>query len=124
MENVSFRIATGDRIGLVGRNGAGKTTLTKILAGEGLPASGTVSNTGTLGYLPQDPRTGDPEVLARDRILSVRGLDSAVRRLREAEEQMASDDPEVRDQGMKRYEKADTAFHAAGGYSAEAEAAQ
>ena len=55
MENVSFRIATGDRIGLVGRNGAGKTTLTKILAGEGLPASGTVTNSGTLGYLPQEP---------------------------------------------------------------------
>jgi len=124
MENVSFRIATGDRIGLVGRNGAGKTTLTKILAGEGLPASGTVTNSGTLGYLPQDPRTGDPEVLARDRILSARGLDAAVRRLREAEEMMGSDDPDVREKGMKRYEKADTAFHAAGGYSAEAEAAQ
>ncbi len=124
MENVSFRIATGDRIGLVGRNGAGKTTLTKILAGEGLPASGTVTNSGTLGYLPQDPRTGDPEVLARDRILSARGLDAAVRRLREAEDLMGSDDPDVREQGMKRYEKADAAFHAAGGYAAEAEAAQ
>ncbi|RYE75979.1 MAG: ATP-binding cassette domain-containing protein, partial [Myxococcales bacterium] len=49
MEDVSFRIAAGDRIGLVGRNGAGKTTLTRILAGEGMPASGTVSNNGTLG---------------------------------------------------------------------------
>ncbi|MCX6396092.1 MAG: ABC-F family ATP-binding cassette domain-containing protein [Propionibacteriales bacterium] len=124
MEDVSFRIATGDRIGLVGRNGAGKTTLTKILAGEGAPASGTVTNSGTLGYLPQDPRTGDPEVLARDRILSARGLDQAVARLREAEEQMASPDPEVHRKGMKRYESADAAFHAAGGYSAEAEAAQ
>jgi ATPase subunit of ABC transporter with duplicated ATPase domains len=124
MQDVSFRVAKGDKIGLVGRNGAGKTTLTRILAGEGLPASGTVTSSGTLGYLPQDPRTGDPEVLARDRILSARGLDSAVRRLREAEEQMASADPGVHDLGMKRYEKADAAFHAAGGYSAEAEAAQ
>src|SRR5690349_1188366 len=100
MQDVSFRIATGDRIGLVGRNGAGKTTLTKILAGEGLPASGSVTSTGTLGYLPQDPRTGDPEVLARDRILSSRGLDAAIARLRAAEEDMASDDPEVREAGM------------------------
>ena len=37
MENVSFRVAAGDKVGLVGRNGAGKTTLTKILAGEGCP---------------------------------------------------------------------------------------
>ncbi|MGO4257115.1 ribosomal protection-like ABC-F family protein [Marmoricola sp. RAF53] len=124
MENVTFRIATGDKIGLVGRNGAGKTTLTKVLSGEALPASGTVTNSGTLGYLPQDPRTGDPEVLARDRILSARGLDSAVRRLREAEEQMASEDPEIHELGMKRYGNADAAFHAAGGYAAESEAAQ
>ncbi|MFL6025093.1 MAG: ABC-F family ATP-binding cassette domain-containing protein [Marmoricola sp.] len=124
MENVSFRIATGDRIGLVGRNGAGKTTLTKILAGEGQPASGTVTNSGTLGYLPQDPRTGDPEVLARDRILSARGLDTVVARLRAAEVEMGSEDPDTHERGMKNYDKADAAFHAAGGYSAEAEAAQ
>src|SRR3954468_20747650 len=124
MENVSFRVAAGDKVGLVGRNGAGKTTLTKILAGEALPASGSVQKTGEIGHLPQDPRIGDPEVLARDRILSARGLDDSVRRLRQAEEQMASDDPEVRDLGMKRYEKADAAFHAAGGYAAEAEAAR
>src|SRR4051812_25855189 len=124
MQDVSFRVAAGDKIGLVGRNGAGKTTLTKILAGEGLPASGSVANNGTLGYLPQDPRTGDPEVLARDRILSARGLGDAVRPVREAEKEMASEDPDTHARGMKRYEKADAAFHAAGGYSAEAEAAQ
>ena len=85
MENVSFRVANGDKVGLVGRNGAGKTTLTKILAGDGRPAAGTITRSGELGYLPQDPRTGDPEVLARDRILSARGLDDVVRRLRQAE---------------------------------------
>ncbi|HEX5919464.1 MAG TPA: ATP-binding cassette domain-containing protein, partial [Nocardioides sp.] len=42
MEDVTFRIAAGDKVGLVGRNGAGKTTLTRILAGEGQPASGQV----------------------------------------------------------------------------------
>ena len=94
MEDVSFRIAAGDKVGLVGRNGAGKTTLTRILAGEGLPAAGKVPRTGEVGYLPQDPRIGDPEVLARDRILSARGLDDVVRRLREAEDEMASDDPD------------------------------
>src|ERR1044071_8261858 len=84
MQDVSFRVAAGDKVGLVGRNGAGKTTLTKILAGEGQPASGTVHATGSVGYLPQDPRTGDPDVLARERILAARGLDDVVRRLRAA----------------------------------------
>ncbi|WP_166138213.1 ABC-F family ATP-binding cassette domain-containing protein [Nocardioides ochotonae] len=123
MENVSFRVAAGDKVGLVGRNGAGKTTLTKILAGDALPASGTVTRSGELGYLPQDPRTGDPEVLARDRILSARGLDDVVRRLRQAEEQMGSDDPAVREKAMRRYSRADDEMHAAGGYASESEAA-
>ena len=59
----------------MGRNGAGKTTLTRVLAGEGEPASGTVQRGGSIGYLPQDPRTGDLEQRALARILSVRGLD-------------------------------------------------
>src|SRR3954453_3184103 len=89
MEAVSFRVAAGDRVGLVGRNGAGKTTLTKILSGEAVPAGGTVTRTGEVGSLPQDPRTGDPEVLARDRILSARGLDAAIARLDKAGVAMA-----------------------------------
>ncbi|HSV39915.1 MAG TPA: ABC-F family ATP-binding cassette domain-containing protein [Nocardioidaceae bacterium] len=124
MAGVSFRVAAGDKIGLVGRNGAGKTTLTKVLAAEGLPAAGKVVTTGEVGYLPQDPRTSDPEVLALHRILSARGLDDAVRRLREAEHEMGSDDPARRDKAMRKYERADAALHAGGGYAAEAEAKQ
>src|SRR3954451_9910546 len=124
MADVSFRVAAGDKVGLVGRNGAGKTTLTKILAGEALPASGNVQRTGEVGYLPQDPRIGDPEVLARDRILSARGLDDVVRRLRRAETEMGSDDHAVRDRAMRGYERADAELHAGGGYAAESEAAQ
>ena len=124
MQDVSFRVAAGDKVGLVGRNGAGKTTLTRILAGEGLPAAGQVTSTGSVGYLPQDPRPGDPEVAALDRILSARGLDDVVRRLREAEQEMASDDEAVRERGMRRYSNADNELHAGGGYAAEAEAKQ
>lgn len=124
MADVTFRVAAGDKIGLVGRNGAGKTTLTKILAGEALPAAGTVTTSGEIGYLPQDPRTGDPELSALDRILSARGLDDVVRRLRSAELEMASDDPDRRDRGMRRYSNADAELHAGGGYAAEAEARQ
>jgi ATPase subunit of ABC transporter with duplicated ATPase domains len=124
MDGVDFRVAPGDKVGLVGRNGAGKTTLTRILAGEALPAAGRVLATGEVGYLPQDPRTGDPEVIARDRILSARGLDDVVRRLREAEVEMASEDPEVHERGMRRYSRADTELHAGGGYAAESEAAR
>ncbi len=123
MADVSFRVGAGDKVGLVGRNGAGKTTLTKILAGQAQPASGSLSATGAVGYLPQDPRTGDPEVLARDRILSARGLDEVVRRMREAELEMGSEDEKVRERAMRRYTRADADLHANGGYAAESEAA-
>jgi len=124
MENVSFRIAPGDKVGLVGRNGAGKTTLTRILSGEALPASGKVTKSGSVGYLPQDPRTDDPGILAKARILSARGLDEVVRRIRDAEHEMASEDPARHERGMRRYERADAELHASGGYAAESEAAQ
>ena len=86
LQGASVTLNPGEKIGLVGRNGAGKTTLTKILAGEALPAAGTVTASGEIGYLPQDPRTGDPELLARDRILNARSLGDVVRRIREQEE--------------------------------------
>ncbi|TIC86532.1 ABC-F family ATP-binding cassette domain-containing protein [Nocardioides sp. GY 10127] len=123
MADVSFRVAAGDKVGLVGRNGAGKTTLTKILSGEALPASGQVTSNGEVGYLPQDPRTGDPEVLARDRILSARGLDTIVQRMRKAEEMMMSEKASEREKAMRRYSRAQDEMQAAGGYAAESEAA-
>ncbi|WP_165985422.1 ABC-F family ATP-binding cassette domain-containing protein [Streptomyces sp. YIM 98790] len=123
LESATFRVARGDRIGLVGRNGAGKTTLTKCLAGEGVPAGGTISRSGEVGYLPQDPRTGDLDMLARDRILSARELDVVLRRMRENEERMAGGKGATRERAMKKYERLETEFLTKGGYAAEAEAA-
>ncbi|ONK15268.1 ABC-F family ATP-binding cassette domain-containing protein [Streptomyces sp. MP131-18] len=123
LESTSFRIAQGDRIGLVGRNGAGKTTLTKCLAGDGIPASGTITRGGEVGYLPQDPRTGDLDVLARDRILSARGLDTVLRGMRDNEQRMANGQGATREKAMKKYERLETEFLTKGGYAAEAEAA-
>ena len=119
---VSIRINSGDRIGFVGRNGAGKSTLAKVLAGETLPAGGQVIRTGTIGYLPQDPRTGDQEESVLNRILSARGLDQIVIRMRKVEEEMATATPDELEKAMERYSRVDAEFNTAGGYSASAEA--
>lgn len=123
LSDVTFHINAGDRVGLVGRNGAGKTTLTKVLMNEVIPASGTVVRSGTVGYLPQDPRTGDLTQSVRDRILSARDLAELSRRMRKAEDEMSSTDPKIMARGMRRYPAAETEFLAAGGYAAQSQAA-
>ena len=123
MDEVNFRIDKGDKIGLVGRNGAGKTTMTKVLAGESQPTAGEVSSRGSIGYLPQDPRTPDMEQLARDRILSARGLDKIINKLARTRAEMASEDPNIAAKAMRRYDRLDAEFIAGGGYAAESEAA-
>ena len=115
VKDVTVRINHGDRIGFVGRNGAGKSTLAKVLAGEGLPAGGQVLRTGTIGYLPQDPRTGDQEESVINRILSARGLDQIVTRMRKAEEAMATASMEDLEVAMERYSRVDQEFSVAGG---------
>ena len=122
-EGPALRIQPGDRIGLVGRNGAGKTTTMRILAGEGQPYAGTVVRSGEVGYLPQDPREGDLEVLARDRVLSARGLDTLLADLEKQQALMAEVvDAAEQEKAVRRYGNLEERFAALGGYAAESEA--
>lgn len=123
LSEASLRIDAGDRIGLVGRNGAGKSTLTKVLAGESQPESGTVTRSSTVGYLPQDPRAGDPDQTAKQRILSARGLEEVVHRMRHLSERMSLTDGTERERVMSAYSRAEHEFETLGGYAAEAQAA-
>src|SRR5690606_15219201 len=110
LHEATFQNASGDRIGLVGRNGARKTTLTTTLAGETQPTAGRITRGNEIGYLPQDPRTGDLDVIAMDRVLSARSLDKIVRQMRETEGAMASADPETHEAAMERYPRLEARF--------------
>lgn len=123
LDGVSFRVDKGDKVGLVGRNGAGKTTLTRVISGEITPTDGAVQVSGEVGYLPQDPRAGDPEDTARTRILDARGLGQVMEKMSTASMDMASSDPAISEAAMKKYGRLNDEFEAAGGYHAEAEAA-
>jgi ATP-binding cassette subfamily F protein 3 len=56
LEDVTWQITTGERVGLCGPNGAGKTTLLKMMAGFDGPDEGIIIKPAvlTVGYLPQD----------------------------------------------------------------------
>ena len=120
LEPTTLRIQLGDRIGLVGRNGAGKTSALRALAGESVPHAGRIERRGPVGYLPQDPRTGDLDVTARDRVLSARGLDRLVTEIAKIQVQLAEtpDDEAL----VRRYGQLEHRFDDLGGYAAESEA--
>jgi ABC transport system ATP-binding/permease protein len=74
LDEVTWRVGPGDRIGLVGVNGSGKTTLLRILAALRRVDTGTVK-TGTtvrIGYLSQDVAELDPALRVLEAVEAVR----------------------------------------------------
>src|SRR5215207_6577877 len=69
VEDATWHIQPGERIGLIGYNGTGKSTLLKLLVGEYSPSAGTVerSRSTSIGYLHQDLLSFD----TKDSILQV-----------------------------------------------------
>ncbi|MBI2282812.1 MAG: ATP-binding cassette domain-containing protein [Bacteroidetes bacterium] len=84
VEDATWHIQPGDRIGLIGYNGTGKSTLLKVLVGEYSPSKGTVekSKDTTIGYLHQDLLSFD----TNDNITEV--ALSAFERVRELEKEI------------------------------------
>lgn len=120
LDDVSFTVVSGDKVGIVGRNGAGKTTLLKVLAGAEPAAGGDVVVKGGLGYLPQDPRMDSvpPETPALNHVLSGRGFDEAARRLENLRQRMETDPS---DRNVARFTRAEERFGIEGGYAAESD---
>lgn len=84
VEDATWHIQPGDRIGLIGYNGTGKSTLLKVLVGEYTPSKGTVEKgrETTIGYLHQDLLSFD----TNDTITEV--ALSAFERVRELEKEI------------------------------------
>ncbi|HEX9707404.1 MAG TPA: ABC transporter ATP-binding protein [Steroidobacteraceae bacterium] len=68
LDRVSFEIAKGERVAIVGRNGAGKTTLLKLIAGVSQPSAGTLAVDGNAHVL-MDVGTGfHPDFTGRENV--------------------------------------------------------
>ena len=77
LRDITLRLSSGERLGLVGTNGAGKTTLLRVMAGIYEPAAGQLRVEGTLNAL-LDPHLGmNAELTGRENI-ALRGLYSGV----------------------------------------------
>ncbi|ORW85271.1 ABC transporter ATP-binding protein [Mycobacterium sp. IEC1808] len=73
LRDVEWRIAPGERTGIVGANGAGKSTLLGLIAGTVSPDSGRVKRGKTVRLAVLDQRGEELDALAADRIADVLG---------------------------------------------------
>jgi len=73
LENISFELKPGDRLGIIGANGAGKSTLLRMLAGIYKPSSGSLTVNGTVKGLFAISLGMNPEATGLENIY-MRGL--------------------------------------------------
>ena len=123
LENTSWQIRSGDRLGLCGPNGAGKTTLLRMMAGLDEPDAGTITHPAdlTVGYLPQDGLTHHGKTLFEEASTAFEDLLALQREMRTLEERLG--DTGVSDaeheQMLHRYSEAQEGFRGRDGYDIE-----
>jgi ATP-binding cassette subfamily F protein 3 len=115
--NVSFSVARGARLALVGPNGIGKTTLLRILVGQEEPSAGQVTRSRGLrvGYLSQE---ADFELRGVLWDVCLEPFADLIRMQAEVEKLEAEmSDPSKREQALVRYGTLQHEFDRRGGYT-------
>lgn len=114
--NISFSVAKGARLALVGPNGIGKTTLLRILIGIEEPSAGIVTRAKSLriGYLPQE---ADFELEGTLWDVCHEPFTDLIRMQGELEKlEVEMSDPAKREQALVRYGTLQHDFERRGGY--------
>ncbi len=115
--DVSFKVSSGEHVGLVGTNGVGKSTLLRVIAGVLVADEGETAAGGIVAYMPQDVGVSDDRRTVRELLLSLAPL-----ALRRAGEQIIRSEAELdsgdQDAGM-RLGTSMSDFAALGGYELE-----
>ncbi|MDR2295224.1 MAG: ABC-F family ATP-binding cassette domain-containing protein [Clostridiales Family XIII bacterium] len=127
LQDVSFSLNGGDRVGIIGINGAGKTTLLDILTGRSSPDKGElfVAPALTTGYLRQDGDFNSERTVYEEMLLPFRDLIEAEREAEALAAEIARRAEAGEDAGapLRRYDRLTESFRQGGGYSYKSEIA-
>jgi ATP-binding cassette subfamily F protein 3 len=127
LENTSWQVRSGDRVGLCGPNGTGKTTLLRMMAGLEEPDAGTITRPSnmTVGYLPQDGLTHSGKTLFQEASSAFEDLLSLQQEMRSLEERLgdASIPEAEHDRILNRYSEVQEDFRRRDGYDIEGKVA-
>ncbi|WP_140727030.1 ABC transporter ATP-binding protein [Pseudomonas sp. Hp2] len=74
LRNVSFTIAPGEAVGVIGQNGAGKSTLLKLITGTAQPTEGQVTRTGRVAAILELGMGFSPDLTGRQNAFHSAGL--------------------------------------------------
>ena len=122
---LTFNVAAGDRIALIGPNGSGKTTLLDILAGETSAESGTISRrrNSTFGYLKQEPESFADTPLLQEVLDAGPEVKALTGEIAATQEALSSEvDPAQQADLLERLSQLEMALEAAGGTDRDHEA--
>ena len=124
LDNVTWQVGAGDRVGVCGPNGAGKTTLLRMMGGLDEPDAGVIARPVglTVGYLPQDGLSHGGQTLFEEASSAFQSLLDLQREMHGIEAKLGDTEiPEAEhDQMLERYSDVQEAFRDRGGYDIEA----
>ncbi|MBQ8151342.1 MAG: ATP-binding cassette domain-containing protein [Firmicutes bacterium] len=126
LENVSFHINKGERVGIIGINGAGKTTLLRVLTGELAADSGDcfISGDTKIGYLKQDGAFESENTLieeVNELFSDFPKMEREMESLLAEASEIGENDPERASVLLDRYDQLHEEFRNRGGYSYKSE---
>ena len=127
--DITFSVAAGQKLGLIGRNGGGKTTLLRILLGQdtadpsgNTPPKVTLAAGRRMGYLRQEAPVHPENTIAQEIEVALEPYRAVQARIAQAEHAMSdATSDEALNKALMDYTEALDEFEARGGYAIEEE---